>query len=459
MVSRLSLFFLVVFFATASLIGAETAPTFSKNVAPILYDNCVTCHRPGQIAPMSLVSYGEVRPWAAAIERSVVSRDMPPWRADPASSLEFATNPSLSQEDIDTIVAWVEAGAPKGNDANTPELPAFASDPRWTHGEPDYVFELPIEFQIPAEGELDVVNFYSKVPFEEDRFVEILEFRPSSQGILHHAGAYIVDIPEGAQIVDGRLVLPDGSKESTAETAPRVEQSVFSLAGTSKLISYVPGRGLERHRPGTGKRVPAGKYIRWNMHYQSNGRPMTDRTELGVWFNSKPVTHEILNRSSARMETYIVEGKEIPPELIDGQWRRGRIPNIPPYVDNWKIVQVQPIPEDITLYGMSPHMHLRGKDMKYVVTYPDGRDEMILNVPAYSFEWQLYYELTEALRIPAGSKLTATAHYDNSLYNPYNPGPHLPVYWAEQSWDEMFSPQIRITIDSQDLTKTDTDSE
>ena len=253
--------------------------------------------------------------------------------------------------------------------------------------------------------------------------------------------------------------MPAGVAESTAETAPRGEQSVFSLAGTSKLISYVPCRGLERHRPGTGKRIPAGKYIRWNMHYQTNGRPMTDRTELGVWFNSKEVTHEILNRSSARMETYIVEGKEIPPELKDGKWRRGRIPNIPPYVNSWKIVQVQPIPEAITLYGMSPHMHLRGKDMKYVVTYPDGRDEMILNVPAYSFEWQLYYELTEPLHIPAGSKLTATAHYDNSLYNPYNPGPHLPVYWAEQSWDEMFSPQIRITIDSQDLTKTDTDSE
>ena len=459
MTIRLLSFTLAALLIAALLPGAEPAPTFAKDVAPILYKSCVSCHRPGQIAPMNLVSYNEVRPWSAAIERAVVSRDMPPWRAHPAGSLEFETDPSLPQEEIDTIVAWVRAGSPKGNDEDIPELPEFASDPRWTYGEPDYVFTLPIEFQIPAEGELDVVNFYSKIPFEADRFVEKLELKPSAHGILHHAGAYIVDIPEGAEIVDGLLVMPDGALEATASTAPNTEQSVFSLAGTSKLISYVPGRGMERHKPGTAKRMPAGKYVRWNMHYQPNGRPMTDRTELGVWFNTKPVTHEILNRSSSGLETYIVEGVEIPPRLKDGKWKRGLIPNIPAYAANWKIIQVQPIPEDITLFGMSPHMHLRGKNMVYVITYPDGTNQTILTVPAYSFEWQLYYELTEPLHIPAGSKLTATAHYDNSLYNPYNPGPHLEVYWAEQSWDEMFSPQIRITIDSRNLLDMETDSD
>ncbi len=437
--------------------GVRAVPTFTRDVAPVFFEKCSECHRPGQIAPMSLLSYTEARPWAKAIARAVAARDMPPWRADPAHSLPFKTDSSLTQAEIATIVAWAGGGAPKGNDTDLPPVPAFADDARWTHGEPDYIFELPFEVAIPAEGEIDEFSVYSKIPFEEDRFVEVLEFRPSALGVLHHAGAFIVDLPDGAQIVDGRLIEAEDPSERSER---RDVQRVFAVAGTSKLISYVPGRGLERHRPGTGKRIPAGKYIRWEMHYQTNGRPMSDRTQLGVWFNTKAVTHEVLNRSGTGRETYIVEGKEIPlRQAEDGRQRRGPIPNIPPYVESWAITQIQPVPEPVTLYGMSPHMHLRGKDIRYVLTYPDGRDQTILWVPNYSFEWQHYYELETPLRIPAGSKLTATAHYDNSLNNRYNPAPHLEVYWAEQSWDEMFSPQIRITVDSQDLTKTETDEE
>ena len=464
MLKRLPLVLLVLPFAVVGVQTSgedEAAPTFTKDVAPILFENCVSCHRPGQIAPMTLQSYQEARPWARAIANAVATREMPPWGADSDHSLYFKTDPTLTQEEIDTVVAWAEAGAPKGNDADMPALPEFPADARWTNGQPDYIFEPPVEFVIPAEGELDVFNVYSKVPFEEDVFAEVIEMKPSAAGVMHHSGAYIVHLPEDVQIMDGLIVDAGTVDEDEDEDDVRSEQQVFSLAGTSKLISYVPGRGMERHHPGTAKRIPAGAYIRWNMHYTTQGEEVIDRPQLGIWFNTKPVTHEVLNRSNSGLETYIVEGKEIEPVYReDGSWRRGPIPNIPPYAERWKITQIQSIPESITLYGMSPHMHLRGKDMKYTLTYPDGRDHVILDVPAYSFEWQFYYELEEPLAIPAGSKLTATAHYDNSLNNAYNPAPHLEVYWAEQSWDEMFSPQVRITVDSQDLTKgTEEDEE
>src|SRR5438270_12662700 len=184
-------------------------PTFAKDVAPIMFDKCVACHRKGEVAPMTLTSYEEVRPWAKVIKTKVQAREMPPWFADPAHTLKMRNDRSLSPAQIATIAAWVDAGAPKGNDADLPPLPTFAEG--WTAGrEPDAILEMPVEFSIPAEGELGVQMFYSKVPWNEDRFAETLEIRPGNRGAVHHAGVFVVDIPEGSSIVDGRLVLPGG---------------------------------------------------------------------------------------------------------------------------------------------------------------------------------------------------------------------------------------------------------
>jgi len=433
--------------------AANVAPTFTKDVAPIFYKSCVTCHRPGEVAPMSLLSYQEARPWSRAIKDKVLTREMPPWHADPKYG-KFRNDRSLSQAEIDTITAWVDAGAPKGNDADQPPAPDFSSG--WSHGEPDYILEMPIDFELPAEGEIPEQQFYVKIPFETDRFAEILEMRPGNPAVVHHGGAHVVDMPEGAVVADGRAYGPDGKELPSLRSARRGRTDVFALTGSHKLISFVPGRGVERHRAGVAKRLPAGKYVQFAMHYQPTGKPERDRTRLGIWFSRQPVTHEVLTTqagnplatSPIRTSIYIAEGKEVPIE--DG---RTKIPNIPPYAENWELVGVTPVIEPITVYALSPHMHLRGKDLRWVVTYPDGRDETILYVPKYDFNWQIHYELETPLKIPAGSKITGIAHYDNSLKNRYNPGPEKEVYWAEQSWDEMYQAFLEITIDSQDLTR------
>ncbi len=445
---------------------ADTTPTFTKDVAPILYENCASCHRKGDIAPMSLLTYQEVRPWSKAIREVVVSREMPPWLADPAHSLKMRNERRLSQQQIDTLVAWVVAGAPKGNDADLPPPPTFADG--WSNGEPDYILEMPIEFEVPAEGELDVLDFYTKIPFDTDHFAEVLELRPSNPALVHHAGAYVVDIPEGSTIIDGVLVKPDGNAERVNEEQREDRggfQDVFNqltLDGASKLISYVPGRGLERHRPGTAKRLAAGKYVKFAMHYNSIGKAATDRSRLGIWFNTRPVTHEVLTRQGGNPvptdrfghDIYIVEGDEVVSGVDEkGKPKRAKIPNIPPYQADWKIVGITPITEPVTLFGLSPHMHLRGKSLKWIVTWPDGREQTILDVPKFDFNWQIHYELEEPLRLPAGSKITAVGIYDNSPRNRWNPAPHLEVYWAEQSWDEMYQAFTEYTVDSQDLTK------
>ncbi len=440
--------------------GAPAAsPTFAKDVAPIVYSKCAGCHRPGEVAPMSLLSFEDVRPWAKAIKTKVIAREMPPWGADPKESLKMRNDVSLSQEQIDTIAAWVDAGAPKGSDADMPAAPKFTSG--WTLGrEPDVVLEMPVEFDIPAEGELGVQMFYSKVPFAEDRFAEVVELHPSNRAVLHHAGVYFVDLPEGTILKDGRIVGPDG-KPIAERGGKGLPSSDSGLPGSSKLLSWVPGRGLDQHRPDIGKRIPAGKYISWQMHYNVTGKPEKDRSKLGIWFNKVPVTHEVLIRQAGDplattkngLSIYRAEGVEVEYKADDSSTRRrSKTPNIPPYVENWHLTGITPVTEDITLYAMSPHMHLRGKSLKWVVTYPDGREQTILNVPKFDFNWQFNYELEAPLHIPAGSKISGIGVYDNSVRNKWNPGPHLEVYWSEQSWDEMYQPFTEYSVDSQDLT-------
>ena len=467
--------------ATASAGQTDEIPTFTKDIAPILYDNCVTCHRPDNIAPMALLEYTDARPWARSIKDLVVAREMPPWPADPKNSMKFRNERYLEQHEIDTIAAWVDAGAPKGNDADMPPKPVFPEGWTYEGGEPDYVFDLPIEYTVAAEGEEDYINFYSEIPWEADRFAEVLELRPSDFRLVHPSGAYTVDLPWGTQVIDGvlhdlegnsllRARLPRRPVEPDEEVEPasagRVAQRVFNevnLPGSSKLLSYVPGRGVERHRPGTGKRLAAGKWVRWTMHYNPIGVEATERSKLGIWFNTQPVTHEVLTRQAGNAfptdpfgnDIYIVQGEEIKPtrDPETGRVRRAQIPNIPSYTDDWKITGITPINEPVTLYALSPHMHLRGKSLRWIVTYPDGREETLLDVPEFDFNWQIHFELEEPLYLPAGSKITGIGVYDNSLGNRWNPGPQLEVYWGQQSWDEMYQAFTEYTVESQDLTK------
>jgi hypothetical protein len=441
---------------------AATVPTFTKDVAPIIFNNCTSCHRTGEVAPMTFLSYEDVRPWAKVIREKVRTREMPPWGADPAHSLKMRNDRSLTEQQIDTITAWVDGGAPKGSEADLPPVPKFAEG--WTYGrEPDYVLEMPIDFAIPAEGELGVQMFYSKIPFTEDKFAEVLEIRPGNRAVVHHAGVFVVDIPEGATIdQNGRLIAPNGKAATDRGEGLAGRADTTALPGANKLLSWVPGRGVDAHRADVGKRIPAGKYINWQVHYNPIGKPEHDRTRLGIWFNKVPVKYEVLIRQAGDplattkggLSLYRAEGKEVEYTADETSTRpRSKTPNIPPYAENWKLTGITPVTEDITLYAMSPHMHLRGKSLRWVVVYPDGREQTILDVPKFDFNWQIQYELAEPLRIPAGSKILGIGAYDNSPKNRWNPSPNLEVYWSEQSWDEMYQPFTEYSVDSRIISE------
>jgi len=440
-----------------------SAVTFTKDVAPILYDRCVRCHRAGEVAPMALLTYEDVRPWARAIKRKVTSREMPPWGADPRFG-RFRDDQSLSDAQIMTIARWVDSGAPKGDIADLPPTPTFSAG--WSRGEPDVIIEMPVDFDIPAEGEVPVTDFFTKSPFDHDVYVKALEIRPSTPGVVHHAGVYVIDrLPDGASLIDGRIVNANGEPMSRNQVARA--NGGTSTQEIQKLLSFVPGRGYESYQGDAGQLIKAGSYIDFYMHYTPSGTPQRDRSKLGLYLAStkEAVAHQIYHSfSAAGPTTYIVEGQPYAPQ----PQKRGdpnsleggvNLPNIPPYAENWKVVSIHTIREPITLYGLTPHLHLRGKSMKYTLTTPDGNEEVLLDVPNYDFNWQLYYELETPRQIPAGSKVTVVTLFDNSAKNRYNPAPEKEVFWSEQSWDEMYAPQARITVDSRDLrvSRTATD--
>jgi len=436
--------------------AVSPAPTFTKDIAPILYNSCVGCHRPGEVAPMSLISFEDVRPWAKSIRLKIASREMPPWGADPRFGT-FKDDRSLTPEQIDTITQWVDAGAPKGSDADLPAAPSFVDG--WSHGQPDVVIEMPVDFDIPAEGEVPVIDFFAKSPFTQDVYIKALDVRPGTPGVVHHAGLYVIErLPDGAKLVNGRIVGADGKPMGRNQVARANGGS--STEEIQKLLSFVPGRGYEEYQGDAGQLIKAGSYIDFYMHYTPTGTPQKDRTRLGLYFAKagQTVGHQIYHSFGAAGRTsYLVEGKEYAPKWRADQTRDEggvNLPNIPPYAENWKVVSVHTIREPITLYGLTPHLHLRGKSMRYTLTTPDGRDEVLLDVPKYDFNWQRYYELATPKKIPAGSKVTVVTLFDNSPKNPYNPAPDKEVFWSEQSWDEMYAPQARITVDSRELKKT-----
>ena len=457
--------------------SAEAVPTYNGDVAPILFDHCAECHRPGQVAPMSLVSYNEARPWARAIKAKVVAREMPPWYADP----EYGTfrNPRrLSQEEIDTITVWADGGAPQG-DGTAPAVPDFAGG--WSHpsgNPPDYIIEMPVEFKVDSQAESPNFSIYQEMPADwtEDKFIEAIQIKPGNMEATHHSSIGVRDLPPGTKLGVGEawpggpvisnvpVAINEGVEfnnavdRSEAEEAGEearqaaTEADVFAVAGTSHLQFYIPGAAFRQFRPGVGKRIRHDKYLVWGLHYNATGKPETDRQQAGFWWHTEPMTHELLSHRIG--ETHIAESKELMAAAEGSsalRYMRARIPVIPPHDPDWSITAITAFKDDVTVYYLYPHMHLRGKDMTFVATYPDGREEVVLHVPNYDFNWQFQYELAEPLKLPAGSTIKTIGHFDNSVRNRYNPAPDKEVYWAEQSWDEMFNGRIDFSVDKLDL--------
>lgn len=429
----------------ASQTPAATAPTFNKDVAPILHAQCVTCHRPGEVAPMSLLTYSEARPWARAIKEKVLSREMPPWYADPTHG-NFRNKRALTQVEIDTLTTWIDAGAPEGVGA-PPQPPKFQEG--WNSvmtRPPDRVLELPFEFEVPAEGDVPTFTIWLKLPFREDTFIEAIEFRPGNRRVLHHSSVTVGGLPPGTRlgkasiwpdgpVLDGIPLLGDGQPFRAS----------FAEEFGTPLFFYVPGGGFQRFPNGIAKRMPANQYLVWGLHYVTTGKPEKDRSRIGLWFSKRGVHHEaFLYTVNQKMS---VEGRELPADA------RGRtiLPNIPPRVENWNVTGSLVFKEAVTVYALWPHMHYRGKDMTFVLRYPNGREETLLSVPRYDPNWQISYELAKPLKVPARSIITAVAHYDNSPRNPRNPAPDEEVLWGAQSRNEMFLPFLELSVDDRDL--------
>ena len=461
-IGRTLTFLAIEFLMIASTVNAA-APTFSKDVAPILFKNCSKCHRPGEIASaVPLLSYEGVRPWAKSIKEKILQREMPPWPADPKASLKFRNDARLSQQDIDTLVAWVNAGGPKGDDADLPPKPEFPQG--WLHPkgiEPDAVISLPGEVQLPAKGVIPYLRYLVKVPFSEDQWVAASQLLPGNRAVVHHMAITEVALNDGVTPADvdrfalaaRQMGLPNGLIASRAAVPIPGNPATFDMLGI-----YTPGTTFEMCEEGSAKLLKGGQnfYFNFNIHYQATGKPEKDRSTMALWFLPGPPKHQVF-RVSASGETIIAAGKEL---LTDTPGKRAEgarmaIPPIPPQADNYEVIAITAYPEPVTIYQFQPHAHLRGKDFKYAVVYPDGREEVVLSVPKYDFNWQLAYELDTPLKLPAGSKLIVTAHYDNSPNNLHNPDPNKEVYFREenQSWDEMFTPFLQYSIDNQDLTK------
>ncbi len=366
--------------------ASTAAPTFTKDIAPIFFKNCAECHRPGEVAPMSLMNYKEVRPWAKAIREKVVSREMPPWHADPNHG-QWANDKRMSQKDIDTIVAWIESGAKEGDPKDMPPAPKFAKG--WQIGEPDVVFQMPEEFTVPSEGTVPYMYFTVPSGFTEDKYITAMEARAGDLSVVHHIVIYVRD--------------------------PR-DRSRKQDIGTGLLGALSPGNTPFIAQPGTAKLIKAGSQIVFQMHYTPSGKETKDRSIVGLKLAKAPVDKVITTTAA-----------------WDARFQ------IPANAENFEVRASYNVEEDIDIVSLMPHMHLRGKDYTYIAHYPDGRKEILLSVPRYDFAWQVYYYPVKPIRLPKGTKIETIAHYDNSTKNALNPDPSKPVGFGEQTWEEMMN--------------------
>jgi hypothetical protein len=451
--------------------AADAVPTFTKDVAPILFKHCVQCHREGDIAPMALTTYEEARPWARSIKSKVLGKEMPPWGVGD-TTLKFANDRSMAEQDIKTIVAWVDNGVPRGNPADLPPLPARATS-QWKFDDPpDVVVKLPKPFNIPASGEIPFIDMYVPVPWKDGlHFIQKAEMRTKNVRVAHHIQVNVVNLPPDAEVVDGYAYQTDSTGKKiparklplNAKTLPPELSKAFEgreigrleAGGFERIVTYTPGRGWNRYADGVGVPIQTGQFININLHYTPSGVPETDDPELGLWFVKGP-TKQMLYVGAA-VQDAVVNGSPVDAAAGAGteteRRARGALPPIPPFMANYTIDTVLKVADDISIWGFVPHMHQRGKFARFEIVYPDGQQRLLLEVPRYRYDWQERYELSEPLRVPKGSIIKAHTIFDNSLANRNNPAPDRQVFWSEQTWDEMNVPQFDYTVDRQDLAK------
>ena len=440
--------------APAASQASARAVTFHEDVLPLLQKHCQSCHRPGQIGPFSMLTYKDTRPWAKAIRAAVVSRAMPPWFADPGHG-HFNNDRSLKQPEIDLIAAWVDGGAAEGDPTRSPR-PIEWPEGGWQI-KPDVTVDLP-PYPVPARGIVEWERVAFPAPFKEDTWVTSVEILPGVPAVVHHMcfgfqkhrettpyNEYQwMEVPrddEGnMKTVDGTTTGPlKGIVLSRAAGSTEVKRREGSPTvfheGTNEFC-YLPGLPYEDYRPvNAGMLVPAGSDMIVSLHYTATGLATVDRSRIGFTVTKEPPLKKFLPQDGAEGENPPVARKQANATLA-----------IPPYASNHPgpLAEVS-ILKDVELVWFRPHAHVRGKSVRYTLVYPDGREETVLYVPRYNFNWQLTYRTS--LKIPKGSTMRVQFTYDNSTANKYNPDPGKWVRYGGQSWEEMGTPNMGFLVD------------
>lgn len=427
--------------SAAKELRSEETATFSKHVAPIFFKNCAECHRPGEAAPMSLLSYKEARPWAKSIKEKVVSREMPPWHADPRYG-EFKNDRRLTDTEIATIVNWVDNGAREGETRDLPAAPKFADG--WSIGKPDLVISMPEPFKVEASGPDEYQLFPLDYTFPQDTFVKAVEVRPGNRKVVHHLVAmikppddptkpqlskeeaeklkaaqqtesifyregFVQRVKADAPVYDNGCELKNGGSGRTRNTEKR------GVSLMPILAVYAPGRNPNLFEEGTVKFIPAGSKIVLQVHYSKvAGEVQTDRSSVGLIFATKPPTK--VSNTEMVFNAYFKVAPGEAGHSVSACWTTDR---------------------DMQITSLMPHMHMRGAAMEVKAVFPDGRKEILLNVPKYDFSWQTSYLLKEPVTVPKGTTIFVTGVFDNSTKNRYNPDPASFVRWGEPTYDEM----------------------
>ena len=402
--------------------GAEDSVTFHNDIEPILQKHCQACHRPGEIGPMSLMTFASTRPWARAIKAQVLARVMPPWYADPTIG-RFRNQRLLAQRDIDTLVAWADAGAPRGSVNDAPPPVAF---PDGWQIEPDIVVDVP-PFDIPARGIIEWTTVTIPSGFVSDTWVTSIEVRPSERSVAHHVCVGVRPHQEGiAYYTPVATAIP---RDSNGAALPRGRGSA-AIGGLGFDACYLPGAGALDLRPSnSAKLIPAGSDFVVQVHYTTTGTPVTDHPQIGM-----TVTHDTPTR---RFVTFA----GAPTTGTSADTFR-----IPAHEPHYESAFEATLLHDAELVWMLPHMHVRGKDMTWTVRYPDGREDIVLRNDRFDYSWQIGYEPAEPIPLPRGSTLYVVGHHDNSANNRFNPNPDTDVYYGDQAWEEMMSPWFGLAV-------------
>ncbi len=414
--------------------------SFNKDVLPILQRNCQVCHRPGEAAPMSFLTYESTRPWAKAIKQAVVTRRMPPWFADPGHG-SFRNDPTLTQQEIEILSAWVDQGSPEGNAVDKPKPVQWKSGWRI---EPDVVISIPEAHSVPAKGSGEIKAFTVPNPFREDTWVRAIEVRPGNASVVHHVMVQVPEVDTPAQsfswgaaaaacvAAPSSLVQQDFNESLPASIANRLNGSPptppVNLPKNFAILEavYAPGTPpMDFGIYDSAKLIRGGGDLRIEVHYTPNGTATSDQTRIGFTLAKEPPQYRYVTlapKSLARAGTRIPAGEA-----------------------NWETRGELEFGQDAQLVWLMPHMHLRGKDMRFNLVDPNGRSQTVLDAK-FNFNWQLGYEMDNPIRVRRGTRMFVVAHHDNSANNPYNPNPAAEVAWGELTSEEMVLPWFGVIV-------------